>query len=68
MIVGWIDVALLAADIKTDVADGMFVVFALLHYSYFQKFCIALTLFLALLSNPRFLLILILKQHHLISL
>ena len=68
MIVGWIDVALLAADIKTDVADGMFVGFALLHYSYFQKFCIALTLFLALLSHPRFLLILILKQHHLISL
>ena len=59
MIVGWIDVALLAADIKTDVVDGMFFVFALLTYSYFQKFCIALTLFLALLSRPRLLLILI---------
>ena len=52
MIVGWIDVALLAADIKIDVVDGMFFVFALLNYSYFQKFCIALTLFLALLSHP----------------
>ena len=59
MIVGWIDVALLAADIKTDVVDGMFFDFALLSYSYFQKFCIALTLFLALLLCPRFLLILI---------
>ena len=66
MIVGSVDAVLLAADITTDVVDGMFVVFALLNYNYFHKFCIAATLFLALLSHPRFLLVLILKQRHLI--
>ena len=38
MIVGWVNVLLLAADIATDVFDGMSVVFALLDYNYFQKF------------------------------
>ena len=59
VIVGWVDFVLLAVDIATNVVHGMFVVFALLDYNYFQKFCIAVTLFLALLSRPRFLLVLI---------
>ena len=58
MIIGWVDIVLLAADIATNVVDGMFVVFALLDYNYLQKFCITVTLFLALLSHPRFSLIL----------
>ena len=50
---------LLAADIATDVVDGRFAVFVLLDYNCFQEFCIAVTLFLALLSRPSFLLLLI---------
>ena len=38
MIVGSVNVLLLAADIATNVFDGMSVVFTLLDYNYFQKF------------------------------
>ena len=48
-IVGEIDVLLLAADIATDFVDVRLIVFALLDYNCFQKFRIAVTLFLALL-------------------
>ena len=59
MIVEWLDVVLLAVDIATDVVDGRFAVLALLDHNCFQKFCIAVNLFLTLLLHSRFLLVLI---------
>ena len=59
MIVEEVDVVLLATDIVTDVVDGWFVAFTLLYWNCFQNFCIAGTLLLALISYPRFLLVLI---------
>ena len=55
MIVGWVDVVLLAADIATGAADDMLVDFELLDYNYFQKLYIAVNLFFALLWHPQFL-------------
>ena len=36
MILGCVDVVLLAADIVTDVVDGMYVAFALMDYNYLK--------------------------------
>ena len=48
--VGKVDGVLLATVIATDVVDGRRVV--LLDYNYFQKFYIAISVFLALLFHP----------------